>query len=63
MNRKRSCAAERRIERLKLLGRLADELLTPSAADAVIVSIGDELLRLGAHPWLADSVDPKATRH
>ena len=33
MNRKRSCAAERRIERLKFLGRLADEVLRPAAAD------------------------------
>ena len=61
MNRKRSCAAERRIERLKLFGRLADEVLTPEAADRVIELIGDELLSLGIHPWLADSVDPEAT--
>ena len=61
MNRKRSCAAERRIERLKLLGRLADEVLTPEAADRVIELIGDELLQLGIYPGLADSVDPKAT--
>ena len=61
MNRKRSCAAERRIERLKLLGRLADEVLIPEAADCVIDLIGDELLSLGIDPWRADSVDPKAT--
>ena len=61
MNRKRSCAAERRIERLKLFGRLADEVLTPEATDRVIELIGDELLSLGIHPWLADSVDPEAT--
>ena len=63
MNRKRSCAAERRVERLKLLGRLADEVLTPEAADLVLELIGDELLSLGIHPWLADSVDTEATRH
>ena len=61
MNRKRSCATARRIERLKLLGRLADELLTPEAADRVIESIGVELVRLGIHPWMPETVDPKAT--
>ena len=61
MNRKRSCAAEWRIERLKQLGRLADEVLTPEVADRVIELIGDELLQLGMYPGLADSVDPKAT--
>ena len=61
MNRKRSCAAEWRIERLKQLGRLADEVLTPEAADCVIELIGDELLQLGMYPGLDDSVDPKAT--
>ena len=58
MNRKRSCAAERRIERLKALGRLADEVLTRASADIVLGLIGDELATLGIYP-LADS--PKAT--
>ena len=61
MTKKRNCATARRIERLKLLGRLADELLTPEAADRVIELIGDELVSLGINPWLADSVDPKET--
>ena len=59
----RNCAMVRRIERLKLLGRLADEVLKPEAADLVLESIGDELVRLGIYPWPADSVDPKATIH
>ena len=63
MTKKRNCATARRIERLKLLGRLADELLTPSAADSVLASIGDELVRLGAHPWIPGSVDPETTIH
>ena len=63
MNRKRSCAAERRVERLKLLGRLADEVMTPEAADCVLELIGDELLRLGIHPQLSETVDPSATVH
>ena len=56
--RKRNCAAARRVERLKALGRLADEVLTPEAADIVLGLIGDELVSLGIYP-LADS--PKAT--
>ena len=64
MNRKRNCATARRVERLKLFGRLADEVLRPAAADRVLDMIGDELLRLGINPGLADSsVDPKATIH
>ena len=63
MTKKRNCATARRIEGLKLLGRLADEVLRPEAADLVIELVGDELVSLGIHPWLADSVDPKATIH
>ena len=37
---KRNCADERRIERLKTLGRLADEALPPAAADKVMLLIG-----------------------
>ena len=59
--RRRSCATARRIERLKLLGRLADEVLTPEAADIVLGLIGDELLSLGIHPLLVVSVDPEKT--
>ena len=40
MRRKRACAVERRIERLKTLGRLADEALPPAAADKVMLLIG-----------------------
>ena len=60
---RRACSAERRISNLKLLGRLADEVLRPAAADRVIELIGDELLLLGIHPWLSESADPDATRH
>ena len=63
MNRKRSCVAERRIERLKLFGRLADEVLTPAAADRVIELIGAELLLLGIHPWMPERVDTGTTIH
>ena len=61
--KKRNCAAERRISRLKLLGRLADEVLRPAAADRVLDLIGDELLSLGIYPGLSESADPTATRH
>ena len=62
MNRKRSCAAERRIERLKLLGRLADATLTPDAADEILCLIGDELQRLGIST-ITEPIDPTATIH
>ena len=60
---RRACAAERRIEKLRLLGRLADEVLTPERADRVLELIGDELLLLGIHPSLSEGVDPSATVH
>ena len=60
---RRACAAERRIEKLRLLGRLADEVLTPERADRVLGLIGDELVVLGIHPQMAESVDPEATVH
>ena len=63
MSRKRDCADERRIARLKQLGRLADLALPPDAADAVMSLIGDELQRLGIHPTLSERVDPSATIH
>ena len=61
MTKKRNCATARRIEKLQLFGRLADELLQPAAADLVIEMIGDELLQLGIYPGLADSLDPEET--
>ena len=63
MNRKRGCAAERRIERLRALGRLADAALPPDAADAVMSLIGDELQKLGIHSTLSERIDPRATIH
>ena len=60
---KRDCSGERRIERLKKLGRLADEALPPDAADTVMLLIGDELQRLGIHPTLSERIDPRATIH
>ena len=54
---KRNCATARRIEKLKQLGRLADEVLTPEAADIVLGLIGDELVSRGISPL----ADPKAT--
>ena len=59
MNRKRSCAAERRIDRLKQLGRLADAALTKDAADDVIRIIGSELQRLGIYP-ITEQIDRPA---
>ena len=56
--RKRNCATARHIEKLKLIGRLADEVLTREAADIVLGLIGDELVSRGIYPL---SVDPKAT--
>ena len=44
---KRNCADERRIEQLRELGRLADELLVPAEADQVLVAVGRELERIG----------------
>ena len=41
---RRACSAERRISNLKLLGRLADEVLRPAAADRVIELIGRRTL-------------------
>ena len=58
---KRDCAMARRVERLRLFGRLADEVLSPAAADIVLGLIGDELLSIGIHPSLSEGVDPKAT--
>ena len=58
---RRDCAMARRIGRLKMFGRLADEVLSPEAADVVLELIGDELVRLGIHPSLSEGVDPKAT--
>ena len=63
MTKKRNCATARRIANLRLLGRLADEVLRPAAADRVLSMIGDELLSLGIHPWLAESVDTETTIH
>ena len=60
---KRNCADERRLERLKTLGRLADEALPPDAADTVMGLIGDELLLLGIHPTLSERIDPRAAIH
>ena len=60
---RRDCAMARRVERLRLFGRLADEVLTPEAADVVLELIGDELLSLGIHPLLVVSVDPETTIH
>ena len=61
--RKRDCADERRIERLKALGRMADAALPPDAADTVLSLIGDELEKLGVHPTLSERIDPRATIH
>ena len=47
MTRKRHCADERRVEQLRELGRLADELLVPADADQVFALIGRELDRIG----------------
>ena len=47
MTRKRDCADERRIEQLRELGRLADELLVPADADQVLAAVGRELDRIG----------------
>ena len=58
---RRDCAMARRVERLRLFGRLADEVLSPEAADIVLGLVGDELLRLGIHPWMPDTIDPKTT--
>ena len=60
---KRNCATARRIAKLRLLGRLADEVLKPEAADIVLGLIGDELLSIGIHPSLSEGVDPSATVH
>ena len=60
---RRDCAMARRIARLKQFGRLADEVLSPEAADIVLGLVGDELLRLGIHPLLVVSVDPETTIH
>ena len=59
----RACATERRISNLRLLGRLADEVLRPAAADRVLDLIGDELLLLGIHPQLSESVGVDVTIH
>ena len=45
--RRRNCDLERRIGRLKQLGRLADLALPPASADVAMRLIADELWRLG----------------
>ena len=59
---KRNCADERRIERLKAIGRLADAALTEDSADDVLRIIGAELQRLGIYPT-TEQIDPPATIH
>ena len=58
---RRDCAMARRIGRLKTFGRLADEVLSPEAADIVLGLVGDELVTARYSPLVGLSgVDPES---